>query len=311
MQYTYITAFLDLSFNEKLKSPIKIKNNLHITNNPIHINKFISNDKYITIGSLEAELITSGAPVIYRKQELSNPLDAHTETINLLREAQAFLMAIWLHKDNSANCEQGFALCQESPHTHSNSLALHYTTCEGTKKHTILSTKEVEEICSTHSKFLQGAREQDMPIHTKFRSETNRIDRAILFLQQARSGDDLGQKIANYCSFFEALFSTSSAELSHQLSERCAFFLEDSPDRRFERFKQIKKAYGIRSKVVHGDTLSPSLISSLPEISKNCDNAARSSINKIIDDKNLIEIFNGGKNEQLDKLLLDLIFGIT
>ncbi len=48
--------------------------------------------------------------------------------------------------------------------------------------------------------------------------------------------------------------SASSAELSHQLAERAAFLLKSLGALR--AFKATKKAYSVRSKIVHGDTLS-------------------------------------------------------
>ncbi len=309
MKYAYLTAVIDLKFDERLKQPIQLKEDLFVTNNPAHTAGFISTGKIITIGHLESRLFSSGCPVLFRKQEVSRQEDANIEVINLLREAQAFLTSVWLLKDNSANCELCFALCQESEHTHSNALAIHYSTCEGKKKITTLSNQELSVVCETHLNHFQGAREQDRTHPTNFRTGTRRLDRAGLFLQQARSADDLGQKIANYCSFFESLLSTSASELSHQLSERCAFFLENTPSERLNMFKSIKKAYGIRSKIVHGDTLKSTTIAELPAISKACDDAARKSINLILHNPSISNIFTG-TNEVLDEFMHMLIFGI-
>jgi hypothetical protein len=310
MKYAYLTGIIDLKFKEKLKNPIEIKDGIFLSNNALHTAGLIKTDKLITIGSLEAKILTTDYPVIYRVADEKNPLDAHTEVVNLLRETQAFLMAVWLHRDNSANCELGFALCQENEHTHSNALALHYSKSDGTKGQTVLNPEELRSVCDIQASFMQGAREQDRAKHTYFRGTNNRLNRGALFLRQARSSEDLGQKVANYCSFFETLLSTSANELSHQLAERCAFFLDDTPAERFSRFKQIKKAYGVRSKIVHGDTLNTSAIESLPDISRSCDDAARKAFRLIINHAEIAEIFKQGKNESLDAFMQNLIFGI-
>lgn len=309
MKYAYLTAIIDLKFDEKLKHPVEIKKGLFVTNNSAHTAGLLPTNKIITIGQLESKLILSDCPVLFKLEDASSPIEAHTEVINLLREAQAFLTSVWLLKDNSANCELGFALCQESEHTHSNALALHYSTSEGNKALATLNSQELKAVCETHSTHFQGAREQDRTHPTNFRTGTKRLDRAGLFLQQARSADDLGQKIANYCSFFESLFSTSSSELSHQLSERCAFFLDEAPIDRLNRFKSIKKAYGVRSKIVHGDTLKAATIEELPTISKSCDDAARKSISLICSNQNISRIFSG-PNDALDDFMHKLIFGM-
>jgi Apea-like HEPN len=214
-------------------------------------------------------------------------------------------------EDNSANCELAFALCQEFKHVHSNALALNYTTHSGVRKQVEVNEVGARVLTETHSKFFQGIRQQDHPEHTAFRKTTARLDRATRFLQQARSSEDLGQKIANYCSFFEALLSTSPAELSHQLSERAAFFLSNSPSERMRLFREIKRAYGIRSKIVHGDILSPSAITSLVDIARNCDDTARALMLKISLTPELSALMNEGTTDALDAYMLELIFGLN
>lgn len=232
------------------------------------------------------------------------------EVVNFLREAQGFLMSTWLVEDNSVNCELAFALCQEFMHVHSNALALNYSTHSGVRKQVEVDEEGARALTEVHRKFFQGIRQQDLPEHTAFRKTTARLDRATRFLQQARSSEDLGQKIANYCSFFEALLSTSSAELSHQLSERAAFFLSSNPPERLRLFREIKKAYGIRSKIVHGDILSPSAIASLVDIARNCDDTARALMLKITLTPELGALMNEGSTDALDAYMLDLIFGL-
>lgn len=310
MKYAYVTALIDFRISEKLRTPLQIKENLFLTNNPEHIARYTNTYHIITIGSLEAKLLTDGSPVLYKLDELRRREDASVEVVNFLREAQCFLMATWLEEDNSVNCELAFALCQEFGHVHSNSLQLNYTTHSGIRKLVEVDEAGARALAGMHSKFFQGLREQDTPEHTSFRKTTARLDRATRFLQQARSSVDLGQKIANYCSFFEALLSTSSAELSHQLSERAAFFLSNNPPERLRLFREIKKAYGIRSKIVHGDILSPAAIASLVDIARNCDDTARALMLKITLTSELSALMNDGSTDTLDAYMLDLIFGV-
>lgn len=310
MRYIYITALIDFHISGQLKTPLKIKDSLYITNNPAHTAAYVSTSSILAIGSLEARLLTGPTPVIYKLDEQSDRETVHAEVINFLREVQAFLTATWLVRDNSANCELGFAFCSDQEHVHSNALALHSLHHSGGRQSMSVDFVQLTEICTLHRENFGGIRKQDSPMHTSFRKSIWRLSRAMRFLQQARSADDLGLKIANYCSFFEATLSTTSSELSHQLSERVAFFLRSRPEERLALFKDIKKAYNVRSKIVHGDVLSQGTIDSLVSISGSCDEAARQVMRKIIANEKLEKVFDA-TNDVLDSYMLNLIFGIA
>lgn len=310
MRYAYVTGLVGFRVSERMRSPLAIKAGLFLTNNPEHVAAYVNTSHLVTIGTLEARLLSNGSPVLYKIGDVKRPEDAHVEVINFLREAQCFLTATWLHEDNGANCELGFAFGQEILHVHSNALALNYTDHTGSRKPLEVTLDKARELAEMHGLLFEGLREENRPKHTAFQKSINRLDRAMRFLTQARSSDDIGQKIANYCSFFESLLSTSSAELSHQLSERTAFFLADSPSERLRIFRDVKKAYGIRSKIVHGDVLSPSAILGLVDAARTCDEIARALVIKITSSPDLAQLMNERPNDALDAYMLDLIFGI-
>lgn len=310
MRYVYITGLLDIEIAELLKSPVEIKDGLFITNNSAHTAAYVSTSNILTVGALEARLLTSSTPVLYKLDSQANREAAHTEVINFLREVQAFLTATWLIQDNSANCELAFAFCRDGEHVHSNSLALHYVHHSGGRRRISLDASQLVEVCELHREHFAGRRKQEALPHTSFRKTTSRLSRSMLFLQQARSADDLGQKISNYCSFFEAALSTSNSELSHQLSERVAFFLRDAPADRLQLFKEVKKAYGVRSKIVHGDVLAQGLIDSLVSVSLMCDETARQIVRKIVSSDSLTKLFDEGDNSALDSYMINLVFGV-
>ncbi|PKH04524.1 hypothetical protein CXF72_00460 [Psychromonas sp. MB-3u-54] len=141
--------------------------------------------------------------------------------------------------------------------------------------------------------------------------QMNRLNVATSFLQQARSSSDIGVKIANYCSYFEALMSTNSAELTHQLAERAAFLLRNQPEDRYEHFKQTKKAYAVRSKVVHGDVLSKNQLQSIEEVSNHCDQVARELLIKALSDTDFLAALEAKDHSILDKFLIEKVFGIN
>ncbi|NPW36106.1 hypothetical protein HPR94_19430 [Pseudomonas aeruginosa] len=119
-----------------------------------------------------------------------------------------------------------------------------------------------------------------------------------------------GFKIANYCSFFEALFSTDTAEFSHQLSQRISFFLLDCPEKRLKMYKVNKKAYAIRSKTVHGDMLDSS-VSNLKSISLHCDDVARRCLVKIFKNQSLFDTFSSNSKDRVASYLVEMVFGVS
>ena len=61
-------------------------------------------------------------------------------------------------------------------------------------------------------------------------------------------GESHGRKI-----YFESLFLGNEPELTYRLALRTAFLLRTRKDHRSKVFDNIKKAYGYRSRIVHGD----------------------------------------------------------
>lgn len=66
----------------------------------------------------------------------------------------------------------------------------------------------------------------------------------------------IGSAIARLWAGIEAIFGVSS-ELVFRISLLAACLLEVCGDSRAELFKEVKKLYGLRSKVVHGEQVSP------------------------------------------------------
>jgi hypothetical protein len=149
-------------------------------------------------------------------------------------------------------------------------------------------------------------------IHTGQKSieynNLTRIERGLRFLSIARRQHDLPLKITNYISFIECLFSTTGIEISHQVAERTAIFLNlDNQEIKIKTYQFVKSCYAIRSKYVHGSPLTKkhkNLID-LQSHSYRLDEICR-QIKNIIIDKDLL-IFNGD-DESLEKYFLNLIF---
>jgi hypothetical protein len=62
-----------------------------------------------------------------------------------------------------------------------------------------------------------------------------------------------GQGYLSLMTVFEALLSTDKSEITHQISERTAFMLETGEQGRYDLYRTMKRLYGTRSRLIHGD----------------------------------------------------------
>ena len=135
-----------------------------------------------------------------------------------------------------------------------------------------------------------------------------RSGRALQFIDSARNSSNLGFKIAHYISAFEALFSTSPAELSHKLSEKVAFLLGAHGLSKIEVFQNMKSAYDMRSKLVHGASLSDNKINEMARLSICCDEYLRKIMQLLFSEVDLKRKIDVAQNK-LDNYFEEMIFG--
>lgn len=129
---------------------------------------------------------------------------------------------------------------------------------------------------------------------------SKRLDRAHYFTLGARVSSILPMKIAPYCNALECLFTTDKSEVSCKIAERVALMLGTSDESKKEYFDLIKKAYGCRSTVVHGQHIKGEE-SDFIEISKKLDGILR----QLLVAKH--EIFSK-KDLEIETFFTDLLF---
>jgi len=115
-------------------------------------------------------------------------------------------------------------------------------------------------------------------------------------------------KLVDYMISFESLFMKETQELSHRLSARISRFIKDDYDERKKLYLDFKKIYGIRSKIVHGESISPKSlkqvkVESIHGLIQKTDELLRESIKEFIDVVNRDAEYK--HEEFLDKLDLD------
>ncbi|MGH0612001.1 hypothetical protein [Bacillus cereus] len=89
------------------------------------------------------------------------------------------------------------------------------------------------------------------------------------------------------------------------MSERFARMLGDNLETRKFYYDLCKKAYSIRSKVVHGQSLNKEF-RNIESISKELDNGLRKLLNKLLFEEQYKEIYSSS-NEKLDAWFKELI----
>lgn len=311
-QFFTSLKFIELEdFDEEY---IELIPGVKISNSQKLKDKILTEENNQIIGLIESQFIHNCSAFLY--YEYDNNEDIFKEQTNLkilelvLRWVDDILKNLWLIKDNCVSSDTAFLIHDKDDIiTDASSLRLQYQfnkstgelgTTKFTKKELIEFAKYHDDI-ENHFYSKKSGSNRFM-----LRKNFSRINRGLIFVKQAREARNIAYKISNYCSALETLFSTDSVELSHKLSERIAFFLKDDYDK-LKTFKTIKRAYGIRSKLTHGDTLDNKQIEMLGDLSSEIDEILRFSINKILKNNSLLETFDSSKNI-IDSYFDEIIF---
>jgi len=282
----------------------RIGDKLHITNDRLFIESLLTPAFYKIAGDLESSYLKTTGAVVYcieETQTFPNDDAANSFLVKHLIEVRSFLQMLWLVKDNSVNVDLGYL---EHPYKSTratktnvtrNSIAHVFSTSRGEVLTTEFSREELRRARHLFREFSGGTK---LGSQIAIDEGLSRFERAFYFMQAARASSDLGVKIANYCVCFETLFSTDVQELSHKLGERIACFLEKDLTNRISVFQKIKKAYAVRSKVIHGSKGSLKAAPQIKEASVSCDNIVRRIFLQIIEGPSLQKYFWGAASDK-------------
>ncbi|TSA41594.1 MAG: hypothetical protein D4R57_00385 [Verrucomicrobiales bacterium] len=325
-KYRYLVGLSLLNVVEPLGKGDQIIEGLRITNDKAVVRKFMTRDLMEALGGLESWNLLNADALIHFESEAEGdlkPAAALDVLTGMLHLTGMFLTALWLVKDNAVNFELGFM--EVWPPTgdyraHSNFLATTVQKADGSKPTTVFSRSELRQAreifqnlihpmsrwTAAEVQYAPGVRTGQQPVIT-FHASVPRLRRAFYFLESARSFRDMGMKIAMYCSLFETLFSTDASEITHKIAHRIAVFLESETVQRCDIYSRIKKAYGIRSKVVHGDEIKQDA-KTIQAVAVDVDEIARRIFHKIGSSEALFDQFHASKSA-LDDYFLKESFG--
>jgi hypothetical protein len=147
-------------------------------------------------------------------------------------------------------------------------------------------------------------------VHPTLPKGVNRLVRGLYYLENARTCNDVGVRIAAYVSCLEVLFSTASTELAHKLSERIAVFLADNGAERVTIYQQVKQAYDVRSKIVHGSEIDTKQHDQLLAVSEVCDSLLRRVFVKLLRDEVASKLFRSSSGD-IDSFFLNRTLGVS
>lgn len=308
----FVVSLFNVSIDFDLGEGIRIDDTLSITNNKEHICKLTNSvNLKREIGGLEFRAMKDSTALVYGFLSPIPPTDVsklHRTLADAMYLTQSFADSLWHLKDNCVSFEMGFLESQyQGRYSNVVSNFIHGAPFDSSGKRSVaeFSHAELERAKHIYSTYRKG--QYFKSLEGLEPNKDNRLLRVSLFLKAARNTTMLPIKVSFYCTCFEALFSTDTAELSHKLSERTALFLGADGKERLEIFQNVKKAYGIRSKVLHGDKITSKLFDEAERLAPICDSYLRSVSNKIIKSESLFERF-GSENGLTDDYFLRLMF---
>ncbi|TAJ16489.1 MAG: hypothetical protein EPO68_11000 [Planctomycetota bacterium] len=311
MNTTFLTALTNVHMPTIGGRGDQIGSGLFVTTDPRFIDRLLTPAVCDAIGGLEASHIRSAAALIY--SQLIEPdagFDWKVVLDRQLRLVHVFLECLWLQKDNAASVELGFLNYQFGGRevTHSNFIAVNHSMADGTHATVPFSYEELKQSRARFRAHLGEIVGSD-PRQTGHTSKAGRVARALYWTQAARSSGDIGDRLAHFATAMEALVATSNGELAHQLAERMAVLLEHTAEKRQAVYRQVKRLYAFRSRIVHGDVVKASEIESMVLLSKAADEMLRRTLSVALVNSAIAATLAGSKEALDDYFLGRLLSG--
>jgi hypothetical protein len=312
---SYVTSFRKLILTEPINGSIELIPGVNISNDPDLRAHWLTFEFAVAAGAIETTHLTAESNLVFGEFDAEHMrVPPERFLIVILAWLDMLLKNAWLIKDHAMECDAAFLRVEMGSGISwtKNFLAIRPSFSDGyTDKNIDMSVTDLKEWGRT-TDLVEGylCEASSSPLRFMMEKGYARTGRAMQFVVAARRAQDIAFKIAHYCGALETLFTTESTELAHKLAERVAFFLGERGHNRRVVFAKIKNAYGVRSKLVHGDTLKPSQIAELPALSAECDVYLRTILREIFNSEDLKKIFDS-HNEAIEDYFSHLIFGLS
>jgi hypothetical protein len=319
-----LTQFNNLTLDESSpQTDWELMPGLTLSTRKDRLQTFLTEDVGLAIGTIGCRALQDGGHFIFgvfsdtELKEIFPPDCRQPQTTPMILETalvwlRSFLRASWLIKDNCISIEGAFAVYPHEGPTQvasSNSLYELNITCNGQKSEECrLTVTELSELIDLHNR-VETALWRCRDEHGDgLKGKNSRIVRCFEFLQCARTSYSIPLRMAHYCSAFEALFASGTTELSHRLSERIAHFAGKTPEQRKTAYGIAKRAYALRSQVVHGSSLPKKVIPNIHAMCRETDDLLRTILRRIIAEKEMLTLLSS-PDEDIDAFFLDRLMG--
>ena len=289
----FLSSFRNLSISSSLYEPFTLLPGINISNSKSLKFEVIDDQIVENIGQIELDYLVNSPNFVlceFSEEDLQGN-DLREFLLVLLIWIKGLFRSAWVLFDHNMDCDAAYLFLYNEDtivKCSSNFLAQRSIRADCSEEEICLNERDLNRWKRIHheiSAYLYAKESHEL----RFSMEKGycRTGRALNFVESARVSLNVGFKIAHYISAFEALFSTSTSELSYRLSERVAFFLAAHGHSKMEVFKNVKAAYDVRSRFVHGTAASDAKIDEMMKLSVCCDKYLRSIVHLLFGEKNL------------------------
>ena len=307
------------NFGLETNTEFELFDKVILSNNKSHLDNIFNTETLKNIvGQNELQLLYNNGTFLFSELNFDfddKDFNEHVHLSNFLFLIELFCQALWLVKDNSVTSQFGHLAysIKDNPSVYSNLWVTSYTNKFGQFATTYFDNDDLQQAKKLLPMvFAMNHVGEKLDSLIKLSSKQTRLTRALYFLQSARGSNDMGTKLAHYCSVLESIFSVSSFELKHRLSETVALFLSTEKDERIKIYREMQNAYDIRSAIVHGDGVPDKYLknnfSLLKQIVTSSDHIVRKCLNKIIATNELFKLFTEKTQDDITRFNQSLIF---
>ncbi|MBD1108187.1 MULTISPECIES: HEPN domain-containing protein [Pseudomonas syringae group] len=266
-------------------------------------------------GQIEYDHLLQSSHVVACRPEEVSIWEGYDHSEPLLLTWLAWLSFLiedsWLVKDNAIGCELAHCNFHYDSKVFWTSNGLYSTLSKANGEALIPTTFKASEIESWRAITLELRTHLHDKGYDAFGSPvskaSSRFHRFLSFITSSRKIPYPPLKIAQVCSALESLFSTSTSELTHRLSERVAHFLGGTAEVMEGRYQFMKKAYAIRSQVTHGSHIKKLDIDASPVISEGLLDLCREIVFLILRDSTKQAVVYGS-NEFIEDYFRKALF---
>ncbi|MGF1992985.1 hypothetical protein [Enterococcus casseliflavus] len=311
-----VVGFIPLSLLDVTdKNSIKIDNETELVglSDISSINKYMNlvRDKYYFKQFIE-DIEEKKYPYLIYKKSFFGKNIKNTNTNGLLVSIHnlniIILFGLWLVKDNAINMITSVGIFQDESQKmlSYNNKDSKFSDSKGLYSKTTFSIQEFETCFKYIGMFDDeffitkiNQEEYDKRHNEGYISSSifnfndlDRIQKCVLFINEARKSTFIPTKIASYASGFEALISSSKEQITVNIAERISIFLSEDYEERIAIFKNVKNIYNARSYYIHGSDYGKKLSRDLEGLSVEADSIMRRLMLLFIENKK----FNNLKN---------------